>query len=111
VVVLGAGSFGVVVRAELRGSAVALKALHANGKTNRNKWAATMDSAETAAPFSRNPKGVGLFSFIDTAFSQVEDEERRALLRLQRALQQASCKVRQAEEAQRDERVGVASVQ
>ncbi len=110
--ILGAGSFGVVLHAELRGSAVALKSLRTTGKAAFNSNGTFTAGGGAAAGggktskmgnYSRTAKS-GMFSFIDTAYSTVEDEERRGLLRLQRAFAQASRTVLEKEANRKKDR-------
>jgi len=108
-VILGAGSFGVVLHAELRGSAVALKSLRTGGKNGFNSngtYTGTQGSLNATAKksnYGRSAKN-GMFSFIDSGYATVEDEERRGLLRLQRAFQQASRTVLEKEANRKKER-------
>lgn len=86
-----------MLHAELRGSAVALKSLRTGTKPSfgtHNSAGAYSGSAKgtagagTTSTYNRYKNA--FFAFIDTAYAQVEDEERRGLLRLKRAFQQAS---------------------
>lgn len=103
-----AGTFGVVLHAELRGSAVALKSLRTSSHKSLSATAhgtASLSGHGSSDAGGKAPGGsltksymrskavaskAGFFSFIDTAYSQVEDKERQGLLRLKRAFQQAS---------------------
>ncbi len=109
--ILGAGSFGVVLHAELRGSAVALKSLRTGPKAGgfNNNGTCNNGSLVNAkkTTYGRGAKS-GMFSFIDTAYSTVEDEERRGLLRLQRAFAQASRTVSEKEANRKKDREAAA---
>ncbi len=101
------GSFGVVLHAELRGSAVALKSLRSSkAKLLHSSVRSTTTNGSKTANTSRYTKGAA-FAFIDSSYSTVEDEERRGLLRLQRAFEQASRSVMELETARKKEHEAV----
>ncbi len=95
------GTFGVVLHAELRGSAVALKSLRTGTRPPMAGLLPLEDGTSTQTSSTRNK---GLFTFIDTAYAQVTDEHRRGQLRLQRAFMQASRQVTIEETLRRHER-------
>ena len=108
---MGAGTFGVVLLGELRGSTVALKSLRTGAgsfgtmgmqSTAHTGHTAPSGGTSTGASMSTAGRRGGAFAFIDAAFSQVQDEERRGLLRLQRAFRLATREVTAQEANARD---------
>jgi hypothetical protein len=94
---LGAGSFGVVLQAEYRGSIVALKSILMRGQrlsttvskmTNtRTRFGGLLGRSTAKASASRGGKHRGLFA---SGFGYIEDRYERGLSNLKRALAQAT---------------------
>lgn len=89
---LGAGSFGVVVQAEYRGSIVALKSLIPAGskaKISAGTFASS-GSGKGGSSGRYDRAHYTTFGFAYSGYERVEDPIRRGLLQLKRALRQAA---------------------
>jgi hypothetical protein len=96
--VLGAGSFGVVIKAEYRGSAVALKSLRPPPRTVTSSTVTSSQGGlrsvvnRLRGGFSHSDsssrKKTARFGFAYSGFEHVEDKIRRGKLQLMRALRQ-----------------------
>lgn len=92
----------MVLHAELRGSAVALKSLRTgmSSKALMDTYDVT-DMKSNGTSSKRFLSRRVMFPFIDSAYSLVADERKRGALRLQRAFLQAGRQVNESEAARR----------